>query len=232
MEIVNFGHFTSYSQGDGILYFQNEVGQDWYGLRFSLTTWAENGAFVDAIYGAWAMVDPSTMRVTNVEYDPSRLMPGDRIVLGIDADHTTIKPGLLYTGAALIDQAIPPTEADVDAERDRRIAAGFTFEGVFYQSRTEDRENIAGAKSAATDAIAAGAMPGDYGWRQLLDPNGPEVFGWIAEDNSAVPMDAQTVVRFAYAALGHKEAHIFAARSLKNRATIPADYATNPAYWP
>ncbi len=132
---------------------------------------------------------------------------------------------LRFAGAA-------PSAADVDAERDRRTAFGFTFEGVFYQTRAEDRENIAGAKSAATDAIAQDAQPGDYSWRQLLDPNGPEVFAWIAADNSIHPMDAQTVVRFGYAAMAHKEAHIFAARAIKDLPVIPEDYATNPAYWP
>jgi hypothetical protein len=124
------------------------------------------------------------------------------------------------------------TTEEVDAEADRRIAAGFTFEGVLYQAREKDRENIAGAKSAATDAIALGAQAENYGWRKLLDPNGPAVFAWIAADNSLVPMDAQTVVRFGYAALALKEAHIFAARTIKNMPTIPADYATNAAYWP
>jgi hypothetical protein len=106
MEIVNFGHFTSYSQGDGILYFKNEDGQDWYDLRFGLTTWDDKGTFIDAVYGAWAMVDPSTMCVTNVEFDPSRLMPGDRIVLGIDAEWTTIGKGQLYEDGVL--KAVPP----------------------------------------------------------------------------------------------------------------------------
>jgi hypothetical protein len=110
MEIVNFGHFTSYSQGDGILYFKNEDDQDWYDLRFGLTTWDDKGTFVDAIYGAWAMVDPSTMCITNVEFDPSRLMPGDRIVLGIDADWTTIFKGKLYEDGVLKDPPTPPID--------------------------------------------------------------------------------------------------------------------------
>ncbi|MBZ5864349.1 hypothetical protein LAG72_24810 [Escherichia coli] len=101
MEIVNFGHFTLYSRGDGIAYFKNEEGQDWYDLRFGLTSWDEKGTFVDAIYGAWAMVDPETNRITNVEYDPSRLMPGDRIVLGIDADWATINVGWVYEDGLL-----------------------------------------------------------------------------------------------------------------------------------
>ncbi|MDA5627771.1 MULTISPECIES: DUF4376 domain-containing protein [Agrobacterium] len=126
-----------------------------------------------------------------------------------------------------------PSEPDVDAERNRRIDAGFVFEGVHYQSRAEDRENIAGAKAAATDAITLfGAEAGNFAWQQLLDPGAPPEFRWIAADNDTHPMDAQTVMRFGYAALNHKQAHILAARTLKNMSPIPADYATNPDYWP
>lgn len=124
-----------------------------------------------------------------------------------------------------------PTPEMVDAERDRRIVDGFTFEGVQFQSRPEDRENIAGAKSLATDAVGLGAVAGELSWRQRLNPNGPEIFAWIAADNSLVPMDAPTVIQFAYAAVDHKEAMIFAARSIKNLEPIPADY-TNDVYWP
>ncbi len=126
-----------------------------------------------------------------------------------------------------------PSPNAVDAERDRRIDAGFVFEGVHYQSRQEDRENIAGAKAAATDAITIyGAEPGNLAWQRLLDLNAPPEFRWIAADNSTHAMDAQTAMRFGYAALNHKQAHIFAARALKNMVPIPADFATNPAYWP
>lgn len=126
-----------------------------------------------------------------------------------------------------------PTTDDVDAERDRRIDAGFTFGGVVYQCRYQDRENIAGAKSAATDAKTIyGAQAGDFAWRRLLDPNGPEIFRWIAADNTEVPMDADTTIRLGYAALAWKESHIYAARLIKNMPTIPADFATNPNYWP
>lgn len=124
-----------------------------------------------------------------------------------------------------------PTAADVDTERDRRIADGFYFQGVKYQSRTSDRENIAGAKSAASDAVALGAPTGDYAWQQLLDPGAPAVFAFIAADNSVHPMDAQTVVQFGYTALAHKQGLIFSARTLKNMETLPADYATNDSYW-
>lgn len=100
MEIVNFGHFTTSVRG-GLLCHTNEDGQDWYELRRGLTSWGPQGEFIDAIYGAWAMVDPATMRVTNVEYDPSRLVPDGRIVLGIDADASEIAVGMVFDGATI-----------------------------------------------------------------------------------------------------------------------------------
>ncbi|WP_105437679.1 DUF4376 domain-containing protein [Neorhizobium sp. T25_13] len=121
-----------------------------------------------------------------------------------------------------------PTSGEVDSERDRRITAGFTFEGVLYQSRPEDRENIMGASTAALAALVAGAQPGDYHWHG--DPN--TEFAWIAADNASHPMDAETMFAFGKAAMTHKQLHIFACRALKDMDPIPSDFATNPAYWP
>ncbi len=149
----------------------------------------------------------------------------------------TIEHEMTPEEIAAFESSLPPpskpSDTDVDRERDRRIDAGFIFDGVHYQSRPEDRENIAGAKAAATDAITIyGAEPGNLAWQRLLDPNAPPEFRWIAADNSTHAMDAQTAMRFGYAALNHKQAHIFAARTLKDMSVIPADFATNPAYWP
>lgn len=123
----------------------------------------------------------------------------------------------------------PPakTESEVDAERDRRIADGFTFNGFFYQSRRADRENIAGAAVAALAAVSSGAQVGDYRWH-----GGDSDFMWIAADNTMHPLDAQSTFAMGQAAMAHKQAHIFAARAIKDMNPIPADYATNPAYWP
>jgi hypothetical protein len=130
--------------------------------------------------------------------------------------------------AAYFELAPPDiTAAQVDRERDRRIDAGFVFAGVLYQSRPADRENIAGASTAALAAIVNGAQAGDLRWAS------PDVdFVWIAADNSLHTMDAQTMFEFGKAAMAHKQAHIFAARAIKDISPIPADYATNPAYWP
>lgn len=114
----------------------------------------------------------------------------------------------------------------VDRERDRRIAAGFMFGGVQYQSRPEDRENLAGASTAALAAIMAGAQAGDYRWH-----GGDVDFVWIADDNTSHPMDAQTVFALGQAAMAHKQSHIFAARTLKDMEPIPVGYKDD-ILWP
>jgi hypothetical protein len=118
------------------------------------------------------------------------------------------------------------SEQDVQNERDRRIAAGFVFEDVLFQSRIEDQKRISGAATLALMAIGNGATRGDMRWH-----GGTNDFEWIAADNSGVAMDAHTVLRFAAAAANWEASHIWAARALKNMTPIPADFATNDAYW-
>ncbi|MBN7763407.1 DUF4376 domain-containing protein [Nitratireductor aquibiodomus] len=126
----------------------------------------------------------------------------------------------------MVEHAGLSLKEQVNAERDRRINGGFIFEGVEYQSRPEDRENIAGAATAALGAIVAGAQPGDLRWH-----GGAEDFAWIAADNTMHTMDAQTVYAFGQAAMAHKQAHIFAARTLKDADPIPDDFADDQ-WWP
>ena len=123
-------------------------------------------------------------------------------------------------------EAPATTAASVDAERDRRIDGGFTFDGAVYQTRPEDRENMAGAATSALAAIVSGAQAGDLYWH-----GGAEPFAWIAEDNSLTEMDAQTMLVFGQAAMAHKQAHIFAARAIKDLDPLPADI-TDDALWP
>jgi hypothetical protein len=114
----------------------------------------------------------------------------------------------------------------VDAERDRRAAAGFDFNGKLIQSRDQDRENITGKAMLAFIAILGGAAAGDLRW---ADPDAD--FAWITADNSLMPMDAQTAVELGKAWAAYKERLIFAARALKDMAQLPADY-TADQYWP
>ena len=114
----------------------------------------------------------------------------------------------------------------IDTERDRRIDAGITFQGIKFQSRGTDRENIAGAAQLGFMAVVAGKQAGDLRW------SAPDQdFTWIASDNSLVPMDAPTVVALGKAAAERKQALIFAARQLKDMEQIPADYADDK-WWP
>jgi len=102
MNITDFGffHVIEPPPGNRILMFENEHGQDWYEMRAHLTHWDATGEFVDAILPTWAMVDADGV-VTNVEYDPSRLMPGDRRILGIDAPIDEVRPGMVYRDGSL-----------------------------------------------------------------------------------------------------------------------------------
>ena len=110
--------------------------------------------------------------------------------------------------------------------RDQKIAEGFEFNGVVFDSRPEDQKRISGAGLLAYMAAAQGAQPGDYYWH-----GGAEPFTWIAQDNTAIQMDAFTVINFGKKAAEHERSHIFAARELKDMAVIPDDY-DNPSYWP
>ena len=132
----------------------------------------------------------------------------------------------IKTAADLNAEVQEQRRAAVNAERDRRIDAGFIFGAALYQSAPADRENIAGASTSALGAMQAGAQPGDFRWH-----GGASDFVWIAADNSETPMDAQTVFQFGQAAMTHKQEHIFAARALKDMAEIPEDF-TAAAYWP
>ncbi|QFT70684.1 hypothetical protein FIU93_28125 [Labrenzia sp. THAF35] len=133
---------------------------------------------------------------------------------------------------ALLKPALKPvpgvTNDQINAARDRRIDAGITFNGVLFQTRPEDRENIQGAYSRAQSAILIdGAQPGDFTWHGGLGD-----FEWIAANDSRVKMDAQTMMAFGEAVLDHKSAHIFAANAIKAMDPVPSDFDEIAALWP
>lgn len=113
----------------------------------------------------------------------------------------------------------------VNAERDRRLRAGFVFQGTLFGFDDVSKSRITGAATLAGFAMGAGAQPGDFFWA-----NADEGFGWIAHDNSVVPMDAQTCFAFGQAAAAHESAHVFAAFALK-AIGVPADFADD-RHWP
>ncbi len=103
-------------------------------------------------------------------------------------------------------------------ERERRTDAGFTFAGPCLSVRAADRENIAGAATAALGAMMAGAEAVTCAGRRR------QRFRLIAADNELVPMDAQTAFAFGQAAMAHKSRLIFQARALKDARPIPTDF--------
>ena len=116
------------------------------------------------------------------------------------------------------DEPAEDVGAEIEAEKVRRIEAGFPFLGKVIQSGAEDRENIAGAKSAAQDAKLLGAETGELSWQKRLDATkGAEVFAWITLDNSLLPLDADAMIAMGYAAMLHKQRLIFVAKSIKDR---------------
>lgn len=119
-----------------------------------------------------------------------------------------------------------PSTADVNAERDRRIALGFEFGGKNYAFDPDSKQRVTGAGTLAGFAMGAGSQAGDLFWH-----GGSTPFVWIADDNSLTPMDATTCFAFGQAAAAHETAHIFAARAIKDMAQIPANY-TDDTFWP
>ena len=115
---------------------------------------------------------------------------------------------------------------EVNAERDRRIAAGFAFAGHLFDFDADSAGNITDAGSSAGLYIAMGGDPQSLRW---MDPD--EDFVFLSAKNLPVPMSAQACLDFGRAALRHKKAHIFAARAIKDQDPIPEDFAESPI-WP
>lgn len=139
----------------------------------------------------------------------------------------TAQIGQLWDGQAFSDAPpAPVTRAQVDAERDRRTAETFTFNGKLFQLDEKSIGRITAMGADARFAMAAGAQAGDYLW---ADPTAP--FGFIATDNSIMLMDAQTMADFANAAKLWVSRHTFAGLTLKSQTPIPVDFADNK-HWP
>ncbi|GJD88175.1 hypothetical protein BHAOGJBA_1688 [Methylobacterium hispanicum] len=119
--------------------------------------------------------------------------------------------------------------AMVDAEVERRTQAGFACHGHHFQSRPKDQDNIRDAYARASRAAAAGAQIGDIFWYGDGKP-----FGWIAEDNTLVAMDAQAVIEMGDTMGTRKKDLIFAGTELKARIRAGAVIANvaDDALWP
>ena len=94
-----------------------------------------------------------------------------------------------------------------DALRDSKIYSGIEFNGIRYQTRKSDLDNLAGK------AVESLMMPDSDQY-------------WIAEDNSITTFSGAEFRGFAKAVSEHKSALIFAARNTKNTIINAPDYET------
>ena len=141
-----------------------------------------------------------------------------------DAVEVPPPPAANHTWSGTDWVAPAPTPSDVNAERDRRIAAGFSFSGHLFQADSESLSNINGAVSGALAAKGAGVAGDATNWFNGTTLN------WIAADNTPVAMTPDQVIAFGQAAMAHKARHIQVARGLKDMNPIPLDY-TDDSHW-
>jgi hypothetical protein len=162
----------------------------------------------------------------NGTYTLKTILPADAIPDGkVGVSQTVVMTnGIPKFTWVLTDRVI--TTDEVNAERDRRIATGYVFNGKSYAMDSESKARIIGAATLAGFAVAAGAQAGNYRWH-----GGTSDFVWIADDNSLNQMDAQTCFAFGQAAAAWETKCIFAGRAIKQTSPVPIDY-TNDALWP
>lgn len=115
---------------------------------------------------------------------------------------------------------------EVNAERDRRISAGLTWNGHEFDFDQTSKADINGAGALAIGAIATGAVVGDFRWHGGATP-----FQWVTRANVRVDLDAYDMLDLSKAAAEHVRSHVFAARDLKDMVTVPADYQDD-SHWP
>lgn len=173
-----------------------------------------NNTILDTIGGTWGQTPgfPNPLILPNGDHVCGANGPGT-------FGNYTIIPWMMDTPL--------PTTDDVNRERDRRLVSGFVFNGKIFDSRPDDQTNIAGASQLAFMAVVAGiGTSNNYLWA-----GGNTAFGWIAHDNTVVPLDAPTMINFGKTAAAWKQAHMFAGRAIKDMIPIPVDYVDDK-YWP
>jgi hypothetical protein len=154
---------------------------------------------------------------------PGEMLAGGHFVVERWATYG-LADSIVFDGArVLVTRRVSPTAVDI--ERNRRLQ-NFVFEGTTYGFDEVSKGDIAGAGTLALAAIVQGAQPGDVQWAA---PG--QDFEWIAADNTKVKMDAQTTLSFATAAARWRAGHVYAARTLKDMANIPVNFADD-SFWP
>lgn len=118
--------------------------------------------------------------------------------------------------------------ARLNEERDRRFESGFSFAGTAFDSRQQDRENIAGAVQLATLWLMSGGDPLDTKWH-----GGEQDFVWINANNDLTVLSAGAMIEFGKTAAAHKHLLIFTARAYKDAALAGTTVAEVVAVeWP
>ncbi|KJZ22293.1 DUF4376 domain-containing protein [Tritonibacter mobilis] len=144
----------------------------------------------------------------------------------IETSEVIDNPADWIVANGVVSRAVVVTKQMVDAERDRRIAAGFVFDGKMIDFDAVSKENITGAGAMAGTALAMGAVAGDLYWH-----GGPEPFSWITADNTKLELDAASMFSMSKTAGNHVTAHFMAGRALKDLPVITSTYADDE-YWP
>ena len=124
------------------------------------------------------------------------------------------------------EEILAAERAAINAERDRRLAADFEFQGKMYQRDSVSAQRITGAATLAGFAMAQGAQPENDHWH-----GGEQPFAWIASDNSLTLMDAQTAFAFGSECASVETRLVLAAKALRDADPIPDDF-TDDQYWP
>jgi hypothetical protein len=187
------------------------------------------------VYTLYRLSDGEIAQIGDCHEDDLALQNPDPAIYGLivgrqgnSATHRVNAAGSIIAKPTPVPPpAPPPTSEDVDRERDRRIFGGFSFQGTRFQSRAFDQDNISGAVQLAQMALAGGSAPNDYKWGGTRTTD----FAFIAADNSEMKMGPATMVAMGIALAAHREAHIRAARAIKDRPTIPPDFAADK-WWP
>lgn len=127
----------------------------------------------------------------------------------------------IHSFAVAEDNSISGICARIDKIRDNRIDSGFSWNGMRFQSRPSDRENIMGASALAMAYIGAGGSPDETKW---ADPESD--FEWILEDNGRTVLSAGAMVALFQAGVAFKSAQTFYARALKDALSEADDPST------
>lgn len=118
-----------------------------------------------------------------------------------------------------LQNAISVQIANINDYFDLLINNGVVYQSKIMQIDDKSRLSISAAALMATIAINNGkGQPGNYRW---VDPDSD--FGWIAEDNTILKMDAPSCVVFGLTVAQYYTKLVFNARILKDSVSALTD---------